>query len=326
MRPYAWFVLVAACSGGNSNKPIDAAIDAPPDSPPDALIDAPMPPPGEHRYVIDRESIPQNNNEARMLGLDLNGDGTVDNQLGMVLASVSSLGLSTQTTTDTAIDKGGMIVLADVHADDVTTGVATFTLYTGANPMPAACSGASDTTCRHHLMGTATFDVPATSAHDTPLAGTIGGGVFTTTTPGTLHLPTIALSATPTALQLIGARVKLTMFTDGTIGPSIVAGGVPATEIDQKVIPGMQAALMAVVMHDCTDLAHPPTCGCADGSSGKTILGLFDAAPKDCMVSVDELKNNQLLKSLLAPDVTIDGQQCLSLGVGIHAVHAAFTP
>src|SRR5574338_440669 len=40
------------------------------------------------RYVIDRIELPTNNNEARGFGLDLNGDRTVDNQLGMVISTL----------------------------------------------------------------------------------------------------------------------------------------------------------------------------------------------------------------------------------------------
>jgi hypothetical protein len=43
-------------------------------------------------------------------------------------------------------------------------------------------------------------------------------------------------------------------------------------------------------------------------------------------VSQAEIKTNSLIVSLLAPDVTIDATPALSLGVGVSAVHAAFTP
>ena len=48
-------------------------------------------PAGPHtHYVADNIYVPTNNNEAREDGLDLNGDGTVDNQLGMVLSALAS--------------------------------------------------------------------------------------------------------------------------------------------------------------------------------------------------------------------------------------------
>src|SRR4051812_35657854 len=91
-----------ACGNTSTNQPPDAAIDAPPD----ALIDAPPPPMGTFRYVLDKERVPTTNNEARLFGLDLNGDATIDNQLGMVIATLTSQGFDIQGATTTAVDHG----------------------------------------------------------------------------------------------------------------------------------------------------------------------------------------------------------------------------
>ena len=316
---------LAACGSDNA-RTIDAArpIDAIPDAPPDALLDAPAPPANAHRFVVDHEHLPTNNNEARMYGLDLNGDATVDNQLGMVIATFSGMGLSTQPGLDHAIDTGAIEILADVEAADLTTAAqATVALFDGTNAMPAPCHGSGDTTCRHHLAGTATFDVASTSAHDTPLAGAIVAGVLDAG-PGTLHLRTMILGA-PVDLQLIGARVRLTQPSDTGIMTGIIAGAITQTEIDASLIPALQAAVTAQIAVDCSALTTPPGCGCADGSTGKTFIALFDAN-QNCAVTTDEIKNNSLIMSLLSPDVTIDAMPALSLGVGVSAVHAAFTP
>jgi hypothetical protein len=44
------------------------------------------------------------------------------------------------------------------------------------------------------------------------------------------------------------------------------------------------------------------------------------------VITLDEIRNNSLIQSLLAPDVTLEGQPALSLGFGVTAVKAAFTP
>ena len=59
-------------------------------------------------------------------------------------------------------------------------------------------------------------------------------------------------------------------------------------------------------------------------STGATILSFFDAN-KDCTVSLDELKMNSLVMSLLQPDVTIDGKMALSIGIKATAVKATYT-
>lgn len=322
MRAHLWLASIVMLGCGGDNKS-PGSIDAAP--PPDALLDAVMPAPNVHRYVVDRENVPTNNSEAHTFALDLNNDGTVDNQLGMVVGALSGMGFDEQLATTKAIDTGQILALIDVEADSLADGPATFAMFDGANGMPSPCHGGADTTCRHHLAGTATFDVAATSARDTPLAGTIAGGTFTTTSAGHVHLENIALFATPTSLQLLGARVKLASLTDPTVGDSIIAGGISQTEIDAKIIPGMQQGFTAAVTRDCTNLASPPACGCGASSSGKTLLDLFDT-DHNCAISVDEVKGNSLIQSLLAPDVMIEGQMCLSLGVQVHAVHAAFTP
>jgi len=316
-------VALAAC-GSDGAKPSDAAIDAAIDAAlPDALLDAPAPPPNAHRYVIDHELLPTNNNQARMYALDLDSDGQVDNQLGMVMGTLAGMGLDPQPPLTHAIDTGAAIMLADLDATTLTSGTATFAMFQGANPMPAPCTGASDPVCRHHLAGTATFDVAATSPNDPPLTGAIAGGLVDAG-PGILHLTTSFLGAN-VSLQLIGARVRLTSPSDAQIMTGILAGGVSTTEIDATLIPAMQTAISAQIALDCHALTSPPQCGCTDGTTGKTFISLFDTN-QDCAVTATEIKMNSLIMSLLAPDVTIGSQQALSLGVGITAVHAAFLP
>jgi hypothetical protein len=323
MRSIWCVVLVLGC-GNDAAKPIDGAIDVAVDTArPDALLDAPAPPAGAHRYVIDHENLPTNNNEALMYGLDLDNDATVDNQLGLVEGAFAGMGFDDQAAVDHVIDTGAVIMLADLEAADLTTAAtASFTIYDGANPMPAACNGSADTTCRHHLAGTAMFEVATTSAHDTPLAGAVAANVFTGG-PGQVHFPVSLLGAT-VSLPLIGARVKLTAITDtGVTG--VVAGGISQAVIDSTLIPAIRLGVTAQIAADCSALTTPPACGCMDGSRGKTFLGLLDAN-HDCVVTNDEIKNNSLFMALLQPDVMIDNQMALSMGVGVTAVHAAFTP
>lgn len=316
-------VALAAC-GNDSSRPIDAQmIDAKVDAPADALIDAPAASPNAHRYVVDHEILPANNTQARTNALDLNNDGQVDNQLGMVISTFIGMGLDAQAPLTGAIDRGNVIMLADLESSSLTTGTATFELMTGSNPMPAACTSVSDQVCRHHLAGTATFDVPTTPARDTPLAGSFVGGVLDVG-PGTMHITTDLLGAN-VRLELVGARVRLTAPTDNQIMTGIVAGGVTTTERDTVLYPALQVALTAQIAADCNALTSPPTCGCTDGSTGKTFVGLFDAS-HDCHVTVDEISSSSLVTALFAPDITIGGQQAVSLGVGITAVHAAFVP
>jgi len=309
---------------GGSVTPIDAPADARPDAPPDApLVDAPPAPMGHHHYVIDRMLVPTTNAQARAFGLDLNGDLTVDNQLGMVFATFAAQGLLVQAGFSRAIDQGNSITLVDLAADNLaTTATATLALFDGTDAMPVPCFGAADLACRHHLAGTGTF-LAAAAPVNPPLAGMITAGTLTAG-PGQLSIDLVFDGAMPTAVTLIGARVKATTISPTAIGTLLLAGAVPQTEIDTKVIPAMRDGYMTSVTRDCTALNNPPTCGCAAGTGGKTALDLFDTAPKDCAITLDEVRDNALIQSLLAPDVMINGMMALSIGVSTTAVPAGF--
>src|SRR5215510_14900385 len=75
-----------------------------PDAPPDQRIDTPVAMLTPHHYIIDKQNTATNNTEARAQGLDLNNDGTVDNQLGMVVAAFVEQGIGdVQTSLHTAV-------------------------------------------------------------------------------------------------------------------------------------------------------------------------------------------------------------------------------
>ena len=78
-----------------------------------------------------------------------------------------------------------------------------------------------------------------------------------------------------------------------------------------------------MTLADCTDLTHPPDCGCT--GTGMTIISTFDKNPADCMITADELRANSIVMSALSPDVTIDGKMAVSLGIKATAVTATYT-
>jgi hypothetical protein len=320
-------LVLVACGGNSSGKHPDAMIDARPDAPP--------PPPGHYYFVIDHETVPTNNTEARADGLDLNGDGTVDNQFGMVLGTLSSMGFDIQGAVSKSVDTGATLMLADLYAlDFANTAGATFMVYDGANPSPAPCNGSADAVCRHHLAGTGVFDIDANSPRDTPLAGKAVGGRFDLG-PGHLPLQLAMFGGVPLHLHLIGARVRLSTVSADHISSGILAGAVPQSDMNTMVFPQMAASLVPIVQRDCCGLATSPggvtcnpnatpSCGCTDGSTGKTMLGLLDTSPKDCVITAGEIQNNSLFMALFAPDVMVEGQMALSLGVTITAVTGGF--
>ncbi len=284
-------------------------------------------PEGPHyTYVASQVFVPTNNNQAREFGLDLNDDQTVDNQLGMVLGTLAGQGFAVQVTIDEAVATGSIILLQDFQTSSFssTTGAGlSIKLGDKATAMPAPCTNPADVaTCGKHLAGTGVFTVAAGSPDNAAVAGKIAGGTFTGG-PGNIALQ-IALGGTMAIrLDLIGARAKATGISETGMDSVILAGALTKEDLDTKVIPAIHQQILPIITRDCTNTT-PPDCGCMSGSTGKTVLGLFDSMPKDCMVTVDEIKNNTLIQSLLAPDVTIDGKMALSLGIKVKAVKATF--
>jgi hypothetical protein len=301
-----------------------------------ALDDAPaqIVPMGTHyRYVVNHVAIPTTTDQSRAYGLDLDGNGTPDNNLGQLLGTFSSMGFGVQQLNDIAVLDGSMIELVDLQSSDptFTTDSATgLTILTGKTPVPSpcttgevvTCTGASPavcTGCGHHLIPSGgSFGVGDDAP---PLVGTVSASVFEGG-PGTAHIA-IALFSTPIGLDLIGARVAASTIDVTSIGSLVIGGALPMSAVTAQLIPGIQTGLAAIVARDCSDATAPPGCGCPDGSEGNSLIDLYDTN-HDCQVSIAEVGSNNLLTSLLSPDVTIDGVKGLSVGIKVTAERATF--
>lgn len=280
-----------------------------------------------HHFVVNKAFIPKNSTEARMYGLDLNGDKSVDNQLGMVLGTLGGQGFDIQAPIDTAINDGSLTLLVDIQTADfmASSGAGMKVLLGDVDPSTPACNGSgSAAVCGKQLDGNGKFaNVMDT---DASVTGKIVGGTFNGG-PGNLDLK-LSLAGADVNLALIGARAQATGMSDAGITSAIVAGAVTQDDLNTKILPAIQSSLGPLITRDCGTGGNPngtPKCGCADGSTGKTIISLFDTSPADCMVTVSEIQNNGLIMSLLQPDVTIDGQMALSVGIKVTAVKGTYT-
>jgi len=312
MRRYLFIALLTACS--SESEPSDPGADAAVAQVPDDLP--------SRTYVIDHLSVPTTSGEATQFGMDLDNDGAIDNKLGTVIATLSGMGIDADAMVTRAIDHGDTILLARVGTTSFTNAqVATFETFAGSDPSVAPCTGTSDTVCRKHLAGGAAFtQMPAPIG--SPLLGRFDSGMFYGKS-GKLVVRVALLGAQPIDVVLLGSVARLTMASDMTIGEATLAGAISVADIDEKVLPAVHANMAAAVDADCTTTT-PPGCGCGTGTDGKTAIGLFDKSPADCSISLDEIKNSTLVQNLLAPDVMVDGQMALSMGVRATAVTATF--
>ncbi|MBA2541302.1 MAG: hypothetical protein H0V17_16800 [Deltaproteobacteria bacterium] len=286
------------------------------------------PPTGPHfGFVVDSADVP---NKADSLDLNPEEDNGNDNQLGQVLTTLGGQGFDIQGTLDEAIQQGTIVLLLDFQSPnfDSTTG-AGLRIKLGDMPNPAPCTdplNPTPATCGKHLAGGATFTLSASSPADAGVDGRIVGGVFTGG-PGNIPLEIALAGSEPISLNLIGARAKATGLSESSLGEVILAGGITETELDGTILPAIQAQLPGLIDEDCDVAAGPPTCGCTDGSTGETVITLFDTSPKDCMVTVEEIKTNNLVQTLLAPDLIgfgPNGEDAVSLALRVTTVSASF--
>lgn len=295
---------------------------------------------GDHyRYVVSTLSTMATNK------LDIDGNGRTENKLGELLQGLSTFPI--QATIDETLARGSVLLLADVQTTSFSgASAAGFSVYLGdsATTMPAPCTDNTMlATCGQHLKGTGTFTVAATSPRDAQLTGPFAGGTLKAG-PGKLSLQ-LALSGTPVTVGLIGAQVQIGDVSADGINRGIFGGGVTQAELDSVVLPAVVAQIKSVVDRDCgpeserTLRASDNTCGrtpvggsftpCMD--TGATVLAPssgFDTAPapRDCKVSLAELKAHPLLGQALTPDVMVNGQAAVSAVLGFTAKKATFTP
>ncbi|RMH39808.1 MAG: hypothetical protein D6689_15610 [Deltaproteobacteria bacterium] len=296
----------------------------------------------DHKYVADSITMPANTNQAQQLGMDLDGDpqGRPDNALGQILSTLSQQGdVGLQDSIDENIATGDLILLFNLKATALTTASdAGGWIYLGANPQPTPCTDPMNlATCGKHLDGNGMFDVAADSPRNAVLHGNIVAGKFTGG-PGRVTLELSLGDGDPVVLNLIGARIEVNA-SDTALTSGKLAGAVTQEELDNNVLPAIVDVMATSIAEDCAG-GTPPDC-CMPDSTGETLVDLFDdcsdgSTTCDCQVSLDELKNNDLISSLLSPDVDLldasgkfnprdDGvKDSLSLGVGFTAVGASF--
>jgi hypothetical protein len=323
------FVLAASCglsfvvACGSSDNPS-----------PDATIT----PEGTHYgYVVSKVSLPPNDNQLAAYSLDLGGpksnklDGQTENVLGSFLASIAMMTMvDIQGTLTEAVDRGTIVLLADVQTESFTTaGSSSFGVKFGANPQPKPCTDDSDlTTCGQHLKGGATFSVASDSPANTALTGAFVNGTFNGG-PGNLSLQIALGSTDPILLNLVGARVKATAVSE-TGMTAIVGGLLLQQELNDHVFPAVTAQVNAILVRDCgaEDARTLPTCACH--GTGALLMGVFDLAPKDCKVSLDEVTGSPVTAAITSGDTCsqascpANAADALSIGVKIEAVKASF--
>jgi hypothetical protein len=267
--------------------------------------------------VVSRIIMPTN--APQQVGLELNGK--TYNALGAILGALSGVAgnIDLQGSVDRGVNSGMTLLLARLQAADFANDPGTKgQLWTGAQV--ACCSSPTSPTCAAEakascFKGDYSFSPAASSPQNLYAGGSIAAGKLSLFA-GTLVLPLPITTAGTLDLMLKGAQIRGTLAAAApattTITDGVLAGAIPKSEIDNKIIPGV------ALMIDAT-LKDPAT----PQSTKSQILMLFDA-DKDGTITTQEVAGNALVKTFLAGDVDVDGDGVyeLSVGVGFEAVGA----
>ena len=284
----------------------------------------------QHQYIIDRKLMPANASEASMRALDLDGAEPLrrDNQLGQVQVALAS-----QTNTDLQAQMDALFATGQILQ---LVNVQTTSLITAPETSYAILFGQDqDGNPADNFSGAEPFDIRADSPPNNVICGSTIASQLTLG-PGDLTVETnlFVFGSTLVRLPMIGAQVVGTIDANGIIN-GIIGGAIVESDVNTIVVPALHISLTQSTAADC--MSGPPMC-CTPGSSGETIMAIFDDNG-DCTIALAEVQNNALIASLLAPDVDLldsnngnvfapnqDGiKDALSYGIGFTAVGATFT-
>jgi hypothetical protein len=239
-------------------------------------------------FQVTSEHVATTSVNAHSYGVDVNGDGTIDNQLSTCFTEIvhEQFG-DPQADTDAAMSAGQLLMTFEVQYAADRSHLVNVTSYTttAADANPPA-------TIADPLVGS--FD------HDVIDAG-----------PGPLAL-VIAPFGIPVSLSLAHAHIQA--FTTGDALHAVVGGGVDPAVVHEQLVPQWADALTSIVARDC----EVPGCSCTAGSPGAAAIGYFDSN-RDCSISTEEIEAYPLFQSFVDPDLMIDGKPYVSIGIAIDA-------
>jgi len=286
-----------------------------------------------HDFIVSEMFMPTTSQEAGNNGVDIDGDGDIDNKLGQIIQLLVSNGMDgdLNESLNGEITEGSLLLATRVVESGNSDGVVAVQILQadvtgpGATPM---------------FDGNDSVLIPSTSPQDLYLCGDWDGGPALETSPADITLafplPEIGLLE----VTLSGAQIRTVTdpdnphYGDSSVTPSamtnvMIGGGLSEDEIYG---PGGLIEFLADFINDLV---------AEGGSTADTIADLFDgncvvledvagcetivAGEGECddladppEITATELKCNALLHSALAPDVDSDGDgedDLLSLGL-----------
>lgn len=301
-------VALSACAMDGEAKPCDPEAEA-------------IEPRGSHyQYVVDSIDIPNDSEEARALGLDLDRDanGRIDNQLGFVLAAVLGALPDYDLDAEAAalIGEGSITHLFDMQATDLVNAT-----EVGLDVLHGRDL---DDDTSDNLSGSEPFGVDQTRGSGL-LVGFVQAGRLEASVgevPVAFTFPGLEVAF---VVRLSHARVVATVDENGMSG--VITGGISERVIDEVFVPALHRGFENIVQRDCDGTS-------CSSNLAEVLLDVFDVQPGDGTLTLEEVRDSSLLQALLAPDVDLENEdgsyapECdghedhLSVGLGFTAVPA----
>jgi hypothetical protein len=286
---------------------------------------------------------------------DIDGNGSTENQLGNIVGALATMGgLNPQDSVDKAIAAGGVVLLLDENAADLTNNdCASVTISSALATMAAPKYDGTDKFTKDPALsmggvfkgkfaaGTFTSNNPVTSAEPTTV---------------TVQLPLVSGSA-PIKLTVVGARIQFKRDGDKITG-GVINGAITSKAVDADVIPSVADLLSSNIAKDPTSSTNMQiasifdTGGGDDGGGCKStkVCGTTAAGSPTCKnpdgtcadacdgkIAICEVKNNNIIKNVLSADVQLfddagnwkpnpakTKKDSLSLGLSFTGVKASF--
>jgi hypothetical protein len=308
----------------------------------------------EGKNVANALTVPQ---EKSQYAMDLNGDNKLDNQLGNIIGALTAQNLDPQTGVNDSIKAGGVILLLDETASDLTNS----TCGAVKVEVGTAAKDAMGKTIPPKYDGTDAFTVDTTIGGGS-FKGVISNGAYNSNSPVSatdatqvvvnVQLPLVAGSA-PITLKVNGGHIQFTRMGDGLMKGQL-NGAIKSSDVQMTIIPAVAKLLSDKVAsgsgmmstnqqildifdtggqdcsmtNPCTGQPNPTTAsGCmnTDGTpSCKNYTGPdagMCAKKGDKIISTCEVATNSIIKNVLAPDVQMfsdDGTHYMPSAANMH--------
>lgn len=298
---YIWSCLILSCAGVRNKV----------SGQPDGAVPTDMSPadmashktdstssPSALQVVINKIKLPDSTNAYAM---DLDGNGSMDNQIGTVVAAIKTFGsgvLTLQQDLDQQFLQGKILMLLQVFARSLLSDPSVkLRLYLGRD---------LDSNPKDNYSGSEPLGLQPGGPKDMLLSGKIAGATIKAG-PGKMVVP-IPIGGSSTVVTLRKAHLSASVAKTGmTMGQ--INGAIPFTEVEGKLLPDLAKTL---------DITYKVTGNLAK----KQILAAFDT-DKNGTITVADLKKNSLIGMLFKADVDSDGDgklDAMSLGIGFTAV------